>query len=113
MFGLIVGLSFDLNIFMQGLIGARWLSYPMDFLLTLAWGIAFVCCLIGYNSGVLRGEYLLLCGGGIVIYLITLHRLLKPFFTLLLKPVEKLRRFLSKKLKKRKKSLKKVLHFGK
>ncbi|MBQ9229318.1 MAG: hypothetical protein IJ168_10895 [Eubacterium sp.] len=100
-------------LFVQRLLGSAVVKHLLDFLIAVAWGLAYVCCLIAYAGGSFRGEYLLLCGGGVVIYLITIHRVINPVLLFITKPFQRLRAQLRKKLKKSKKRFKKVLHFSK
>ena len=84
-----------------------------DFLFVLLSGLLFECALIAYASGEMRAFYVSAVIVSFLLYRCSLHKVVFPVIKTLLKPLAKFNRFLSKKLKKSKKSFKKVLHFGK
>lgn len=78
MYGLLIGVSYDVVLLAERLLGGAVVKHLLDFTAALAWGVGFVCCLIAYGDGSFRGYWLVSTLTGIVIYLITIHRVLHP-----------------------------------
>ncbi len=97
---MLVGVSYDVVLLLESLLRAKVMRHLLDFVITLVWGVGFVCCLIGFGDGSFRGVWLVACLCGIVIYLITIHRLMQAFLLLITKPLKHRRRVRHKKMKK-------------
>lgn len=89
---MLVGASYDIVLLVEALLGSRVMTLLLDFVITLCWGLGFVCCLIAFGDGSFRGYLLVCCLCGIVIYLITIHRLFRPLLLLITKALQKHRR---------------------
>ena len=92
MLGFLWGAAYDIVVTAEWLLASKPLEHLLDFLSALAGGAAFVCCLIGYGDGSFRGVYLVACLGGIVIYLITIHRVFHLLRKKMTKTLQKRRR---------------------
>lgn len=87
--------------------------FVFDLLLMTAFGFLFYITLIAYNSGELRGIFFAAVFIGCFLYSLVLHKLVDKVFHSFGGKLNKAVKNLSKKLKISKKSLKKLLHFGK
>ena len=108
-----MGALYDVNTLLRRLIPVRAFCFTADLLMMLAFALMFETWLIAYTKGAIRGYYVLLCALSYFLYMLSIHKIVNPVFMLLTEPLTKFYNYLSKKLKKSKKSFKKVLHFNK
>ncbi|MBR6392473.1 MAG: spore cortex biosynthesis protein YabQ [Eubacterium sp.] len=88
-------------------------KFISDFLFMCFAAFAYICFQLAFGKGEIRWYFFFFFALGYSLYVFSLHRIFPPFFAFLTRPWVKLLKFLSKKLKKGEKSLKKLLHFAK
>ncbi|MBQ7740902.1 MAG: hypothetical protein IJT65_06700 [Eubacterium sp.] len=113
MLGIVFGIIYDFFEGMTELYKSNCLRFILDVLMTLFCGFLFECVLIAFSGGTIRGINLTLCFFSFLSYFLIIHPKTGKVFHFVFRPVGKMLNFLSKKLKKSKKSCKKVLHFNK
>lgn len=107
------GVLFDFVTALGKSINIKWITFLLDFLLTVFSSVVLGCVMIAYSNGNFKGWFFTLSVLVFVIYLLTLHRILYPLFSAVFLPIRKILKKIAKKLKNNEKSLKKVLQFDK
>lgn len=107
--GFVFGFLADINALFVKSFGNKIITFFIDILLFVIYGLLFFCLLLVVNDGIIRGAYFVGCVVGFALYMLTIFRLFAPLRRRLVKLIKKSNLYITSKLK----SFKKLLHLAK
>ena len=111
--GLLWGVIYSVSEFVRKIFMVKFVDFIIDFLMLCVFAVMFFTCQLIFYDGQMRMAFLVSSIAGLVIYLITINRLLSPFCNKVTSFVRRSFKSLTFRLKNSKKSLKKLLHLHK
>lgn len=111
--GLLWGIIYSFSDFIRKIFAVKFIDFIIDFLMLCVFAVSFFTCQLIFYNGQMRMQFLISSLVGLIIYLLTINRLLSPFCNKITSSLHRSFKSLTFRLKNSEKSLKKLLHLYK